>query len=78
MEHTLTILTALLLAPLAVLHAAENRPNIVFVLADALDWSDTTLCGTTKFFEAPNIERLAARGIVQRQRLWHKGERLVK
>lgn len=39
------------------------RPNVVFILADDLGWSDTTLYGTTRFYETPNIERLAARGM---------------
>lgn len=43
----------------------ENRtPNIVLILADDLGWSDTTLYGTTKFYQTPNIERLARRGMV--------------
>ena len=41
-----------------------RRPNIVFVLADDLGWSDTTLYGTTRFYETPNIERLAGRGML--------------
>jgi hypothetical protein len=40
--------------------AAGERPNIVFILADDLGWSDTTLFGTTEFFRTPNIERLAS------------------
>lgn len=59
------LLAALLLTPVAALHAAESprNPNVVFILADDLGWSDTTLYGTTKFFETPNIERLAQRGM---------------
>ncbi|GAB5439666.1 MAG: hypothetical protein Fues2KO_00150 [Fuerstiella sp.] len=38
-------------------------PNVVFILADDLGWSDTTLFGTTKFYRTPNIERLAQRGM---------------
>jgi arylsulfatase A-like enzyme len=41
-----------------------DRPNLVFILADDLGWSDTTLFGTTKFYETPNIERLARRGLL--------------
>ena len=46
-------------------HAAQSSqpPNIVFILADDLGWSDTELYGTTKFYKTPNIERLAARGM---------------
>ncbi|TWU51741.1 sulfatase [Rubripirellula reticaptiva] len=45
--------------------AEENlrQPNVVFILADDLGWSDTTLFGTTKFYKTPNVERLAKRGM---------------
>ncbi|MEQ8837321.1 MAG: sulfatase-like hydrolase/transferase, partial [Lacipirellulaceae bacterium] len=43
--------------------AAETKPNVLFILADDLGWSDTTLFGTTKFYKTPNIERLSARGM---------------
>lgn len=43
--------------------AAESKPNVVFILADDLGWSDTTLFDTTKFYRTPNIERLAQRGM---------------
>lgn len=39
-----------------------EAPNIVFMLADDLGWRDTTPYGST-FYETPNIERLAARGM---------------
>ncbi|MGB7324526.1 MAG: sulfatase [Rubripirellula sp.] len=48
------------------LNAAEpnsRKPNVVFILADDLGWSDTTLFGTTKFYKTPNIQRLAERGM---------------
>lgn len=66
MKYNFTLLTSLLLAPLAVLTAAEkktDKPNIVFILADDLGWSDTSLYGTTKFLETPNIDLLAKRGM---------------
>ncbi|QDT13499.1 sulfatase [Planctomycetes bacterium K23_9] len=43
--------------------ATEAKPNVVFILADDLGWSDTTLFGTTKFYQTPNIQRLAQRGM---------------
>jgi len=46
--------------------AAPSRPNVVFILADDLGWSDTTLFGQTKFCETPNIQRLAERGMLFR------------
>jgi arylsulfatase A-like enzyme len=46
-------------------HSEESskKPNVIFILADDLGWSDTELYGTTKFYETPNINRLAERGI---------------
>lgn len=41
----------------------QERPNVIFILSDDLGWSDTTLYGTTKFYETPNMERLAKRGM---------------
>jgi len=43
--------------------AAETPMNVVFILADDLGWSDTTLYGTTTLYETPNLERLAQRGM---------------
>lgn len=40
-----------------------RQPNIVFILADDLGWSDTTLYGTTDYYNTPNIERLSKRGM---------------
>ncbi|TWU28640.1 sulfatase-like hydrolase/transferase [Bythopirellula polymerisocia] len=40
-----------------------SKPNVMFILADDLGWSDTTLFGTTKFYKTPNIQRLSARGM---------------
>ncbi len=40
-----------------------DRPNVVFILADDLGWSDTTLYGTTRLYQTPHLERLAARGM---------------
>jgi arylsulfatase A-like enzyme len=56
------LICACLLAPMATICAAA-RPNIVFILADDLGWSDTTLYGGTKLYQTPNIERLTKRGM---------------
>lgn len=44
----------------------EKKPNIIFILADDLGWSDTSINGTTTFFETPNIQKLADRGMTFR------------
>jgi arylsulfatase A-like enzyme len=41
-----------------------TRPNLIFILADDLGWSDTTLFGSTAFYETPNLEKLASRGML--------------
>jgi arylsulfatase A-like enzyme len=38
------------------------RPNIVYILADDLGWTDTGAYGS-KYYETPNIDRLAAEGL---------------
>ncbi|MBP83935.1 MAG: N-acetylgalactosamine 6-sulfate sulfatase [Verrucomicrobiales bacterium] len=43
---------------------ASDRPNILFILADDLGWADTTLYGHTNFYETPQLERLAERGML--------------
>lgn len=70
MKHTLTLLTALLLALLAVLHAADvpkPKPNIIFILADDLGYGDLGCYGATKV-KTPNIDRLAHEGMLIRLR----------
>lgn len=42
--------------------AAAERPNIVFILADDLGWSDLG-CYGSPFNETPNIDRLASEGL---------------
>ncbi|MFP6898724.1 MAG: sulfatase-like hydrolase/transferase [Roseibacillus sp.] len=37
-------------------------PNIIFILADDLGWRDCGCYGST-FYETPNIDRLAKRGM---------------
>jgi len=43
--------------------AGKRKPNVVFILADDLGWRDTSLYGSA-FYETPNIERLAKRGMM--------------
>lgn len=50
------------LGAVVVAKAESPRPNVVFILADDLGWRDTGCYGST-FYETPNIDRIAARGM---------------
>jgi arylsulfatase A-like enzyme len=41
---------------------AADKPNIVYVLADDLGWTDVA-CYGSKYYETPNIDRLASQGM---------------
>ena len=60
------VTVALTIASLAGVVAAERsgaaRPNIVFIMADDLGYTDVA-CFGSKFYETPNIDRLAAQGM---------------
>lgn len=64
----LSLLATLLLAPIAALQAADApkpsaRPNIVFFLADDLGYMDIGANNPKTFYETPNIDALAAKGM---------------
>lgn len=68
MRSTLPLLTALLLAPLAAVHAADQpvrRPNILFLLTDDQRW-DTLGCMGNAVVRTAEIDRLAAEGVLFR------------
>ena len=61
MKHTLLI--ALLLGPLAALHAAPHaKPNIVFILADDLGFAEIGANGSDRY-KTPHIDSLAKTGV---------------
>ena len=43
--------------------AEERRPNVVVILADDLGWADVSPNNPDTFYDTPNLERLAARGV---------------
>ena len=64
-QHDCCMAAALILAGIAMSVAPANaagRPNIVFVLADDLGWTELGCYGNT-FNETPNIDRLAREGM---------------
>ena len=64
MKHLVVGATLLLAVSLGVPNAAgaPRAPNIVFILADDLGWTDLGVQGS-KYYESPNIDRLAAEGM---------------
>jgi arylsulfatase A-like enzyme len=61
MKILFSLLAGLLLAPLALLHAA-GKPNIIFILADDAGIGDFSAYGC-KYGVTPNIDRLATEGM---------------
>lgn len=66
MKRILLILASLLSAPPTAITAEETtngkRPNIVFIMADDLGYTDVA-CFGSQYYETPNIDRLAAQGM---------------
>jgi len=55
---------AVMLLALPVLAQGDPPPNVVIFFVDDMGWSDNTLFGTEGFYETPNMERLAAQGVL--------------
>lgn len=58
----LTVLLALLWLAGAASGGAATRPNIVYILADDLGWTDLG-CQGSNYYQTPNIDRLASQGM---------------
>lgn len=66
MKEKLLVLIVFMLASSASLYAAgtaSSKPNILFIMADDLGWRDLG-CFGSKFHQTPNIDKLAARGVM--------------
>ena len=66
MKSILAIFSALLLASLAALHAAERNPNVVLVLIDDFGYECVTADGGESY-QTPVMDRLAATGVLFEQ-----------
>ncbi len=64
MNRLIALLT--LAACLSSSTTAEERPNILFILADDLGWMDTGFMGSA-YFETPNLDQLAEDSMVFKQ-----------
>jgi arylsulfatase A-like enzyme len=59
----LLLAACLLLAPVLTAAEANRRPpNIVYILADDLGWTDLGVQGS-RYYETPNLDRLASQGL---------------
>jgi arylsulfatase A-like enzyme len=68
MKHTLALLTALLLTPLAPLHAAdapkpESKPNVLILLVDDMGYGAPRCFNAESKIATPHIDRLAREGM---------------
>lgn len=45
------------------LHAADAKPNFIFILADDMGWNDAGFCGSATV-DTPNLDALAKSGVV--------------
>src|SRR5687767_10437913 len=66
MSHRLTAFVVLVLGLCAAAGVAEaarpDRPNVIFILADDLGYTDVASYGS-KYYETPNIDKLESQGV---------------
>src|SRR5688572_31712286 len=66
MTRMITLVAAVVLGWFATASPAQDapqrKPNIIFILADDLGWTDVACYGST-YYETPNIDRLAKGGM---------------
>jgi arylsulfatase A-like enzyme len=60
--NVVAVLAACALSGLAQAASPAQKPNVVFILADDLGYTDLG-CYGSRFYETPNIDRLAAQGL---------------
>src|SRR5438874_5265948 len=58
----LFIAASILALSISQLLAADRAPNVILILIDDMGWTDLS-CYGSKFYETPNIDRLAASGM---------------
>ena len=62
MRFRLGLTLSLTVLATSLMFATERKPNFIFILVDDLGWTDLG-CQGSKFYETPNIDRLAAQGM---------------
>lgn len=59
----LSLLSSILWGSKTVTEKSENRPNIIFILADDLGYGDVSSFNKNSKIKTPNIDKLAAQGV---------------
>jgi arylsulfatase A-like enzyme len=65
MNFAIKLLTAMLLAPLAALHAADQpakKPNVVLFLVDDMGWMDCGAYGS-RYYQTPHMDAFAKQAV---------------
>jgi arylsulfatase A-like enzyme len=62
MKLKLSVISLTCLTSAALSAQKQNHPNVIFILADDLGWTDLG-CYGSKFYETPNIDQLSKEGI---------------